>query len=94
MSLDWNTFSRYPEQGSSIYLHCFTEDDLNHRFLRIDNFNAVLLDFDEIIQKFHSNNKWWFMWLPANEIDKNYAKSTNNRCGHNNGANQSNQSPS
>lgn len=77
MSLDWNTFSRYPEQGSSIYLHCFTEDNSNHKFLKIDNFNAVFLDFDDIIKRF-SNKKWQFQWLPANEIDKNYAESTFN----------------
>lgn len=78
MSLNWNTFSRYPEQGTSIYLHCFTENDLNHKFLKIDNFNAVSLDLDAIIQDFPLNKKWQFSWLPANEIDKNYDKSNFN----------------
>lgn len=80
MSLDWNTFSCYPEQGSSIYLHCIAGDDLTHRFLKIDNFNAVLLDFDEIIKDFPKNNKWRFLWLPANKIDENYAESSSNMC--------------
>lgn len=78
MSLEWNTFSCYPEQGSNIYLHCFTEDGLNHKFLKIDNFNAVLFDSGTIIRNFSLNNKWRFLWLPANEIDKNYAESTFN----------------
>lgn len=80
ISLVWNTFSYYPPQGSSIYLHCFTEDDLMHKFLKIDNFNAVMLDFDKIIKDFPKNKKWCFLWLPANEIDENYAKSDFNMC--------------
>jgi len=78
IALNWNTFSCYPEQGSSIYLHCRTEDDSIHKFLKIDNFNAVFFDLDQITQCFSSNHQWQFSWLPANEIDKNYDKSNFN----------------
>lgn len=78
IALNWNTFSCYPEQGSSIYLHCRTEDDSIHKFLKIDNFNAVFFDLDQITQCFSSNHQWQFLWLPANEIDKNYDKSNFN----------------
>lgn len=65
MSLDWNTFSRYPKQGSSIYLHCHTENGSVHKFLRIDNFNAVLFDTGQITRSLAQNRRWHFSWLPA-----------------------------
>lgn len=77
MSLDWNAFSIYPEQGTGIYLHCYAVDDKTHRFLKIDNFNAVSFEPSLIVQEF-SEHKWQFTWLPANEIDKNYAESNSN----------------
>lgn len=93
MSLNWNTFSRYPEQGSSIYLHCRTEDDSVHKFLKIDKFNAVFLDLDKIVQSFSSNHQWQFSWLPANKIDRDYAKSTFNQCGLDGIADQAHEHP-
>lgn len=85
MSLDWNAFSHYPEQGSSIYLHCYAENDSEHKFLKINNFNAIFFDIDQIIKGF-PNHKWKFTWLPANKIEENYAKSTFNQCSSDSGA--------
>lgn len=87
MSLDWNAFSSYPEQGSSIYLHCYAIDDSTNKFLKIDNFNAVFFDTDQIVNGF-PNHKWRFTWLSANEIDKNYAESNFVKCSADDCSNQ------
>lgn len=66
MSLHWNTFERYPEQGESIYLHCIADND--HKFMKVSDFNAIRFNFRNILQKLPSNKSWQFLWLPAKQI--------------------------
>ncbi len=76
MSLTWRSFVKYPEQGDTIYIHCFTDDGCHHKFAKVNFFNAVSLDFQKIVQKTPNNHKWQFSWLPAKPIEENYDKST------------------
>mgnify|MGYP001068672722 CR=1 FL=1 len=46
-SLRWNSFAKYPAQGSDVYIHCFAGDI--HKFVRVRQFNAVCFDFHKII---------------------------------------------
>lgn len=75
ISLDWNSFTRYPNQDSSIYLHCFTEDNSIHKFFKIKRFNAVFFDFKKLVQSTPNKHQWQFAWLPTESIDENYDKS-------------------
>lgn len=76
MSQEWNNFSRYPSQGTSIYLKCFTENGSDKCLIRIDNFNASIFSPDKILEGERKRKKWKFLWLPADEIDENYNKLT------------------
>ena len=67
MSLQWNTFERYPDQGDSIYIHCISNKD-SHKFLKVSCFNAVYFDFRNILKKLPDNQSWQFFWLPAKQI--------------------------
>ena len=71
LSLEWNTFDRYPDQGSDIFIHCFTEDDSIHKFVKLRQFNGVCFDFKMIINSFPNNQRWRFTWLPAAKIEDN-----------------------
>lgn len=70
-SLQWNSFAKYPEQNSEIYVHCFTDDDAIHKFVKVRQFNAVCFDFQSIV-KSSNKHKWQFMWLPAKTTEENY----------------------
>ena len=73
ISLDWNTFEQYPEQGSSIYIHCTADDDSSvHRFVKIRSFNAVTFDFSKITKDTKPRRKWRFHWLPITSINEEY----------------------
>lgn len=74
ISLHWRSFSNYPEQGSSIYIHCFAESV--HKFVKVQRFNAVCFDFQEITKKFTEKLKWQFSWLPAQQVDNDYDNRT------------------
>lgn len=84
MSLDWNTFARYPEQGANIWLHCFTAGRTIHRFIKIENFNSACLDVGQIIQDLPSNHKWMFSWLPVNLVDEVLSSITRHNSDENN----------
>lgn len=71
-SLEWNTFSTYPKQGENIFLHCASEDGKIHRFLKVNNFNAVKLDFRKINQNVSTNHRWVYTWLPADAINESH----------------------
>lgn len=71
-SLEWNTFSKYPEQGENIFLHCTSDDGEVHRFLKINNFNATKLNFDKILQYVSPNRRWLYTWLPADIINEDH----------------------
>lgn len=75
LSLRWNTFANYPAQGSDVYIHCFTDDDSIHKFVKIRQFNAVCFDFQKIVSKNPQNHQWRFTWLPAEKTEKNYDNS-------------------
>lgn len=75
ISLQWRSFSNYPDQGSSIYLHCFAESI--HKFVKVQRFNAVNFDFQKFTQKFTEKLKWQFSWLPAQQVDNDYDNRTN-----------------
>ena len=77
LSLQWNTFEEYPKQCSDVYVHCFTDDDTVHKFVKVREFNAVCFDFRKIINNFQNNNhRWRFTWLPAKITEENYDTST------------------
>lgn len=81
MSLRWNDFSMYPDQGGSIYLRCVSSDLTVTKFVKISEFNAVSFDFGKITEKFPSHNKWHFSWLPSETIEENYDKPITDLCG-------------
>lgn len=66
MSLQWNTFERYPPQEEAIWIHCVSNDD--HKFLKIFDFNAIRFIPSEIIAKLPTNQTWQLLWLPAKQI--------------------------
>lgn len=70
LSLDWNTFARYPEQGMNIWLHCFTAGGTLYRFIKVENFNSACFDTGHIIQDLPAHHKWMFSWLPASLVDE------------------------
>lgn len=70
MSLNWNTFAKYPEQNTKIWIHCFTVGKKQHRFVKVENFNSVCFDTGQIIQDLPVNHKWMFSWLPASLVDE------------------------
>lgn len=72
LSLQWNSFAKYPVQGSDIYIHCYTDDGANHKFFRVRQFNAVSFDFQSIVSKSSNKHQWRFSWLPAKETEENY----------------------
>lgn len=67
MSLQWNAFSRYPDQGETIYLHC-ASDTGEHKFLKVLAFNAISFSPHDIIDKLPGASTWRFSWMPANQI--------------------------
>ena len=75
LSLSWNTFAKYPVQGSDVYIHCFTDDDRTHKFVKVKQFNAVCFDCQGIVSKYSQKHKWQFMWLPAAKIEEDYDNS-------------------
>lgn len=68
-SLKWNDFSTYPSQGENIFLHCTSSDGEIHRFVKVNNFNAIYLDLDKINKNSQPNQKWLYTWLPADVIN-------------------------
>lgn len=70
MSLNWNTFAKYPEQGMDIWLHCSTVGKTTHRFVKIENFNSACFDTGQIIKDLPSSHRWIFSWLPASSVDE------------------------
>ncbi len=72
LSLQWNTFVKYPDQGKDIYLHCFSDDGTIHKFFKVNQFNAVSFDFQKIVNKYSNKLRWQFSWLPAEKIDESY----------------------
>lgn len=68
MSLKWNSFERYPEQGTDVYLHCYCAEHNLHRFLKIKNFNAVCFNCKNLITDY-PDSQWEYSWLPAYLID-------------------------
>lgn len=76
LSLRWNTFAKYPGQGSDVYVHCFTDDGSTHKFVKVRQFNAVCFDFQKIVNNNLGNHQWQFAWLPAKETEENYDNPT------------------
>lgn len=72
MSLNWNTFAKYPAQGSDIYIHCFTDDGAIHKFVKVTQFNAVCFDYQKIVNQSFDKHLWRFAWLPATTTEENY----------------------
>lgn len=72
LSLIWKTFSVYPKQGENIFLHCTSDDGEVHRFVKVNNFNAVKLNLDKIFQNVSPNRRWLYTWLPADAITEDY----------------------
>lgn len=70
LTLTWNSFSKYPAQGENIFLHCTSSDEKYHRFVRINNFNAIKIDLDKIMSNVQPNQKWLYTWLPADVINQ------------------------
>ena len=70
LSLEWNSFSTYPPQGENIFLHCASYDGELHRFILLNNFNAVKLNPDKFTENIKTNQQWVYTWLPANVIKK------------------------
>lgn len=75
LSLHWNTFAKYPEQGSDVYIHCSTDDGNSHKFIKVRQFNAVCFDFKKIVNQYSQTHQWQFTWLPAEETEENYDNS-------------------
>lgn len=77
MSLEWNSFKRYPEQGLHIYIHCTADDDSSvHRFFEFNGFNAVSFDKGPLVKKLGGRHRWLYSWLPAEPINDSYAEFT------------------
>lgn len=76
LSLCWNTFAKYPPQGSDVYIHCYTDDGENHKFVKVRQFNAVCFDFQSIVNNSFDKYLWRFSWLPAEKTDEDYDKRT------------------
>ena len=72
LSLHWNTFAKYPAQGSDIYIHCYTDDGSNHKFFRVRQFNAVCFDFQSIVSKSSNKHQLRFSWLPVEKTEESY----------------------
>lgn len=69
IQLEWNSFEKYPPQGSSIYLYCCAPHVPYHSFLKIDKFNAVSFKPRSVANKVNAKIKnWVFKWLPAELI--------------------------
>lgn len=64
LGLDWYDFSTYPTQGEAIYLHCIASISNEHKFLKINNFNAVTFEPRVIMKDFDLALNWTFLWLP------------------------------
>ena len=73
-SLRWNSFAKYPAQGSDVYIHCFAGDI--HKFVKVRQFNAVCFDFQKIANNFPQNHQWQFSWLPATKTEEDCDNST------------------
>lgn len=68
MSLEWNSFERYPTQGESVYIHIYSSDGEIHNFAKIREFNAVGFDLRKLFQKIAPNKQLYCDWLPAKSI--------------------------
>lgn len=75
LSLRWNTFAKYPAQGSDVYIHCFTDDGSTHKFVKVKQFNAICFDFRGIVSKYSRNHQWQFSWLSATKTEEDYDNS-------------------
>lgn len=72
-TLLWRGFDRYPEQGSTIYIHGTVEDDPElHKFVKVSDFNAVTLDCGRIFGPVPGGDGrlWIFTWLPADYVKR------------------------
>ena len=54
---------------ASIYLHVSSPDGLNHRFLRIKQFNAVTFNPEMILLPHEAEDRYQFSWLLAGEVE-------------------------
>ena len=68
ISQDWNTFERYPEQGSDIMLHVkgykVRENKYYHDFVRITSFDGKKFHPARYIKNMQGV-AWSYTWLPV-----------------------------
>lgn len=84
--LSFHSFEKYPEQNTDIYIKCDGMDmgtrEYVYKFIRVNKFNAATFDPKEVKKILNNNDvDWNFSWLPADEIDENYDKGNNTKCG-------------
>lgn len=71
MGLEWFSFSTYPSQGSNVYLHLQSEVDEVHKFIKVQNFNAVRFEPRDFFEKLNINGiHWKVSWLPCESVNE------------------------
>lgn len=78
LTLRWNTFAIYPDQGSDIYVLCRGQRKSEYKLVKVTRFNAVDFDFTMITPNNLTNQCWQYFWLPAIKTEKQYVKSISN----------------